>query len=64
MRNALGLLNVAIAGGLIWLLLIEAGNTERRIGFWLARVVGLVDLILLLLLSAAFLLAGGPTLPP
>jgi hypothetical protein len=54
---------MAIAGGLTWLLLGEAGNTERRIGSWLARVVGLVDLILLLLFFAAFLLAGGPTLP-
>ena len=45
MRIALGLssiLGMAIAGCLIWLLLIEAGNIDRRSSFWVARVAGLV----------------------
>ena len=44
MQIALGffsILGMAIAGGLIWLLLIEAGNIDRRSSFWVARVVGL-----------------------
>ena len=67
MQIALGffsILGMAIAGGLIWLLLKEAGDIDRRSSFWLARVAGLVVLILILLMVAIFLLIGGPTLPP
>ena len=67
MQIALGffsILGMAIAGGLIWLLLKEAGDIDRQSNFWLVRVVGLVVLILILLMVAIFLLIGGPTLPP
>ena len=67
MQIALGLssiLGMAIAGGLIWLLLKEAGDIDRQSNFWLVRVVGLVVLILILLMVAIFLLIGGPILPP
>ena len=67
MRITLGLssiLGMAIAGCLIWLLLIEAGNIDRRSSFWVARVAGLVVLILILLMVAIFLLIGGQMLPP
>ena len=57
-------LGMAIAGCLIWLLLNEAGNIDRRSSFWVARVVGLAVLILILLMVAIFLLLGGPMLPP
>jgi hypothetical protein len=64
MRSILmSVLILTTAGGLTKLLLIEADNTERRFSFWLARIVGLADLILLLLFFAAFLLLGGLTLP-
>jgi len=55
---------MAIAGGLIWLLLKEAGDIDRQSNFWLVRVVGFVVLILILLMVAIFLLIGGPILPP
>jgi len=67
MQIALGLssiLGMAIAGGLIWLLLKEAGDIDRQSNFWLVRVVGFVVLILILLMVAIFLLIGGPILPP
>ena len=67
MQIALGffsILGMAIAGGLIWLLLKEAGDIDRQSNFWLVRVVGFVVLILILLMVAIFLLIGGPTLPP
>ena len=67
MQIALGfssILGMAIAGGLIWLLLKEAGDIDRQSNFWLVRVVGLVVLILILLMVAIFLLIGGPILPP
>ena len=67
MQIALGffsILGMAIAGGLIWLLLKEAGDIDRQSNFWLVRVVGLVMLILILLMVAIFLLIGGPILPP
>ena len=66
MQIALGffsILGMAIAGGLIWLLLKEAGDIDRQSNFWLVRVVGLVVLILILLMVAIFLLIGGPILP-
>ena len=64
MQIALGffsILGMAIAGGLIWLLLKEAGDIDRQSNSWVVRVVGL---ILILLMVAIFLLIGGPTLPP
>ena len=67
MQIALGffsILGMAIAGGLIWLLLKEAGDIDRQSNFWLVRVVGLVMLILILLMVAIFLLIGGPIVPP
>jgi len=67
MQIALGffsILGMAIAGGLIWLLLKEAGDIDRQSNFWLVRVVGFVVLILILLMVAIFLLIGGPILPP
>jgi hypothetical protein len=67
MQIALGffsILGMAIAGGLIWLLLKEAGDIDRQSNFWLVRVVALVVLILILLMVAIFLLIGGPILPP
>ena len=67
MQIALGffsILGLAIAGGLIWLLLKEAGDIDRQSNFWLVRVVGFVVLILILLMVAIFLLIGGPILPP
>ena len=66
MQIALGffsILGMAIAGGLIWLLLKEAGDIDRQSNFWLVRVVGFVVLILILLMVAIFLLIGGPILP-
>jgi hypothetical protein len=66
MQFVLGLfsiLGMAIAGGLIWLLLKEADDIDRRSIFWLARFVGLVVLILILLMVAIFLLLGG-SMPP
>ena len=67
MQFVLGLfsiLGMAIPGGLIWLLLKEAGDIDRQSNFWLVRVVGFVVLILILLMVAIFLLIGGPILPP
>ena len=67
MRIALGLFSIAgmaLAGCLIWLLLIEAGNIDRRSSFWVTRVAGLVVLILLLLMVAIFLLIDDPLPPP
>jgi hypothetical protein len=46
-----------LAGVLIWWLLIEAGNTERRTGLRFARISGFAVLILLLLVFAGFLSA-------
>ena len=64
MYSATALFSMMVAGGLIWLLLIEAGNTERRPSFWVARIAGLSMLTLLFLMVALFLLIGGPILPP
>ena len=67
MQIALGFFSIlcmAIAGGLIWLLLKEAGDIDRQSNFWLVRVVGFVVLILILLMVAIFLLIGGPIVPP
>ena len=63
MLVALGVLSTMLAGIVIRLLLVEAGNTERRPSLWLMRVAGLSVLILLLLFFAGFLFAGGPRLP-
>ena len=44
MQIALGffsILGMAIAGGLIWLLLKEAGDIDRQSKFRLVRVIGL-----------------------
>jgi hypothetical protein len=67
MRIALGLSSIAgmaIAGCLIWLLLIEAGNIDRRSSFWVTRLAGHAVLILILLMVAIFLLIDDPLLPP
>ena len=60
MHIAMGLLGIVLAGCLIWLLLIEAGNRKRSMISWAAWVAALSALSITALMLAAFLFVGGP----